>query len=340
MRWKAVDSRTKEDLPARADKAWEWAAFVGEGPGPFEARPAAASAVEDTATVLVVGNVAVAHEITERLLTEGLVPVVAQTGSDAQRFVRDRIPAAIFLGPSLGEDPYAIVRALRSDERLAFVPVFFFASRKEEGDIGRGIAAGADDVFEHIRDAERATGFADRVVARIARFRALSQLALLDPLTGLHNRRFMNDRLPAEIARAQRTGVTLAMSLIDLDGFKTINDTFGHVAGDRALVAFSDALRAGSRSYDAICRFGGDEFVWLLPACDASSASAACAQLRARQAWALPGLPVFTFSAGLAQFPDDGGSWTDLFHVADRNLGEAKRTGRSRTVYRRTPTPP
>jgi len=144
----------------------------------------------------------------------------------------------------------------------------------------------------------------------------------------------MNERLPAEIARAQRAGVTLAMSLIDLDGFKTINDRFGHVAGDRALVAFAVALRAGSRSYDAICRFGGDEFVWLLPACDASSASAACAQLRARHAWALPDLPVFTFSAGLAQFPDDGGSWTDLFRVADRNLGEAKRSGRNRTVYR------
>jgi diguanylate cyclase (GGDEF)-like protein len=150
----------------------------------------------------------------------------------------------------------------------------------------------------------------------------------------------MNDRLPAEIARAQRAGVTVSMSLIDLDAFKTINDSFGHVVGDRALVAFADALRAGSRSYDAICRFGGDEFVWLLPACDATSAGAACAQLRARRAWALPGLPVFTFSAGLAQFPDDGGSWTDLFHVADRNLGEAKRTGRSRTVYRRTPAPP
>jgi diguanylate cyclase (GGDEF)-like protein len=318
----------------------DWAAFVGEGPASSGAPPAAASAVEDTATVLVVGNVDVAPEITGRLLTEGLAPVVAQTGSDAQRFVRDRIPAAIFLGPSLGDDPYAIVRALRSDERLAFVPVFFFASREEEGDIGRGITAGADDVFEHIHDLERARGFADRVVARIARSRAISQLALLDPLTGLHNRRFMNDRLPAEIARAQRTGVTVSMSLIDLDAFKTINDSFGHVMGDRALVAFADALRAGSRSYDALCRFGGDEFVWLLPACDATSAGAACAQLRARRAWALPGLPVFTFSAGLAQFPDDGGSWTDLFRVADRNLGEAKRAGRSRTLYRRTPAPP
>jgi two-component system, cell cycle response regulator len=340
MRWKAVESRTKEYVPARVANAPDWTAFVGEGPASRDALPAAASAVEDTATVLVVGNVGVAPEITERLLAEGLAPVVAQTGSDAQRFVRDRIPAAIFLGPSLGDDPYAIVRALRSDERLAFVPVFFFATRKEQGDIGRGIAAGADDVFEHVHDLERARGFADRVVARIARSRTLSQLALLDPLTRLHNRRFMNDRLPAEIARAQRAGVMVSMSLIDLDAFKTINDTFGHVVGDRALVAFADALRAGSRSYDAICRFGGDEFVWLLPACDTTSAGAACAQLRARQAWALPGLPVFTFSAGLAQFPDDGGSWTDLFRVADYNLGEAKRAGRNRTVYRRARTPP
>ncbi len=227
-----------------------------------------------------------------------------------------------------------MVRRLRTQDRLAFVPVFFFARAGERGAVGRGIAAGADDVFEPVHDPEWPSEVAERIIARIARSRSLSQLALLDPLTALHNRRFMNERLSAEIARARRSSSDLSMSLIDLDQFKAINDAFGHRAGDRALVAFARALRGGARSYDVLCRYGGDEFVLLLPGCDASGARAVCGQLRARHAWDLPDLPVISFSAGIAQFPDDGASWADLFGVADANLRRAKEAGRDRIVGR------
>jgi two-component system cell cycle response regulator len=288
----------------------------------------------DGFTILVVGNTTATAGIMQRLSSAGFAVVCVRTAEDAQRFSSTRIPAAVFLGPAAGVDPYAIVRRLREEDRLAFVPIFVFDETGDGDRIGRAVAAGADDAFGPIHDTDGAYDLVERVVARVARARSLAQLALLDPLTGLHNRRFMNDRLPAEIARAGRTNATLSLSLVDLDDFKAINDTFGHLAGDGALAAFGRALREGLRSYDVVCRFGGDEFVLLLPGCGASDARTVFAHLRAQHAWDVPGLPAVTFSAGIAQFPDDGATWTDLFEVADRNVRRAKEGGRNRTFGR------
>jgi diguanylate cyclase (GGDEF)-like protein len=155
---------------------------------------------------------------------------------------------------------------------------------------------------------------------------------MLDPLTDLQNRRFMNERLPAEIARAGRARARLSIGVIDLDEFKQVNDRFGHAAGDRALVAFARALRSELRSYDIVCRFGGDEFVVLFPDCGVRGGHAALNQLQTRRSWAVQDLPVVSFSAGLAQFPDDGCSWRELFDVADENVRDAKAGGRGRTI--------
>jgi diguanylate cyclase (GGDEF)-like protein len=142
----------------------------------------------------------------------------------------------------------------------------------------------------------------------------------------------MNERLPAEVAHARRNGTTFAIAFVDLDKFKRLNDSFGHAAGDRALAAFGRVLRSGLRLYDVACRFGGDEFVVLFPDCNAQGATAALTKLRSERAWVLSDLPAVTFSAGIAQFPDDGRSWAEIFEVADRNLRSAKRGGRGRTV--------
>jgi len=162
--------------------------------------------------------------------------------------------------------------------------------------------------------------------------RTLEVLALHDPLTELHNRRFMNDRLPAEVARAARTKNELAIAIVDLDEFKPINDTLGHASGDRALRAFARALSTGLRSYDLVCRFGGDEFVVLFPDCGAAGARTALSQFRSRRSWALADVPVVTFSAGIAEFPRDGRLLEELFEAADKNLRLAKQLGRDNIV--------
>ena len=228
-------------------------------------------------TILVIGDAIGRSEVLAGVEAAGCSVSVAPTPDDAKRLVADRLPAAIFVGASRGADPYAMVRWLRGQGRLSFVPLFFCPSAGDGNQSGQAIVEGADDVLTVTTTA--VGDIARQVVARVVRAQALADLAMLDPLTQLHNRRFMSDRFPAEIARAQRTGVTLSLALLDLDEFKTINDTFGHFAGDQALVAFAEALRAGLRSYDIICRFGGDEpqnrcFL----GCDASGARTVLAQ--------------------------------------------------------------
>lgn len=282
-------------------------------------------------SILVVGDVALGPRVMQRLAAFGFTIQRALDADDGLGTWTERVPAAIALAPFNGADPFAVVRRIRTLDRAAFVPIFVFAAGSDGLRVSEGIAAGADDVFDASRDQG---GAAEQMVARIARARVLGQLALIDPLTELYNRRVMDDRVTAEISRAARGEKLLSLCLLDIDDFKSVNDLLGHSAGDRALVAFAQALRRNVRGYDIVCRFGGDEFVVVLPECGAEGARATLSHLRARRAWARDDLPPITFSAGVAQFPDDGRTLAELFEVADRNARHAKAHGRNSTVGR------
>lgn len=269
--------------------------------------------------ILVVGT-ELPRGVEQGLVAAGFAPCFERTLDAARSFLRERIPAAVVLGAMPGTEQLDLLRWVRAQERFAFVQVFLSPAVVP---VARALEHGADDVFD-TADPDAVL----RIGARIQRARSLAQLALLDPLTQLHNRLFMTDRLEAEIARAARADTVFSLAMIDLDHFKSINDTFGHLAGDRALVAFARARRRDLRAYDVPCRFGGDEFVVLFPDCDAAGARAALAKLRGLDGWVVDGLPPLTFSAGIAQFPGDGASWASLFDVADRNAMAAKRAGR------------
>ncbi len=260
--------------------------------------------------------------IGDSLKAAGFALVAVETNDEAQRFLVDSIPAALLLGWTAEERPHELVRHIRTQERLAFVQVIVLPSSPADLTMGAAITAGADDYLDVSRI--EASEAVDCILARISRARAQAELALLDPLTGLHNRRFMNDRLPAEIARTARAGDHLSLVLLDLDDFKSINDALGHTAGDRTLAAFAGSLSASFRSYDTTCRFGGDEFVVLFPSCDAACAAARLNHLRTKLAGTAWNPPCPTFSAGIAVSPADGASWDELFEVADRRLLEAK----------------
>ena len=275
--------------------------------------------------ILVVGDVTVAPTFVRKLSSDGLTLVGVANGNEARAFVSDRLPVAVLMSGGLRSvgEAFSLVQWVRAQQRLAFVQLFVSPATVSHG---TAVDLGADDVFARI-DEDAVTC----MLARIRRADALAQLALLDPLTQLHNRRFMNDRLQAEVSRAVRARATFSLALIDLDNFKDMNDTYGHAAGDRALVAFAAALRRDLRAYDVPCRFGGDEFVVLFPDCDGVGAQTALNQLRARAGWSVPGLPLVSFSAGIAQFPDDGEVWSRLFDVADRRTAAAKSIGGNQT---------
>ncbi|HEX3688865.1 MAG TPA: PAS domain S-box protein [Solirubrobacteraceae bacterium] len=161
--------------------------------------------------------------------------------------------------------------------------------------------------------------------------RELERLARTDSLTQLANRHVLQEALTREAARRAADGQQLALVLLDLDLFKQVNDHFGHPAGDAVLLEVARRLEDTVRTGEVLARVGGEEFAWLLPACDAEEAVAAADRARAAIASAPFGRAgTLTMSAGvgLVSTPSDGDA---LYRMADRALYEAKQSGRNRT---------
>ena len=163
----------------------------------------------------------------------------------------------------------------------------------------------------------------------------LREQALNDPLTGLHNRRYLYEVAPGVLDLARRQNLPVCVVLIDLDHFKLLNDTYGHQAGDLVLQRFSTLLKQMLRRSDVVCRHGGEEFVAVMPDIDGDDAQAMLLRLlEAFQALAPePGrrrTPNGTFSAGIALFPRHGSTLEQLLSRADRALYAAKGLGRAR----------
>jgi diguanylate cyclase (GGDEF)-like protein len=175
-------------------------------------------------------------------------------------------------------------------------------------------------------------------LALVSRSQRLLQLATSDPLTGLFNRGYVEDRLAIELSRARRYGKVLTLAVIDADRFKALNDTHGHAAGDFVLKKIGALLRDSFRQSDTTARYGGEEFVVLLPETDIEAARRKVESLRELvaatpiQLGLLAQSVQITISAGLASFPDDGDDAAELLAAADERMFRAKRQGRNLVV--------
>lgn len=160
----------------------------------------------------------------------------------------------------------------------------------------------------------------------------LRDQALRDPLTGLHNRRYLFEVAPGMVERARRLGSNLCVVLLDLDHFKAVNDNFGHDTGDAVLLRFSQLLTRTVRRSDIVCRHGGEEFVVVMPDIGAAGARSTLQRLleSCRALSPSGNLPTCTFSAGLVEFPGHGGTLDQLLTRADRAMYAAKNGGRAR----------
>lgn len=170
----------------------------------------------------------------------------------------------------------------------------------------------------------------------------LQEQVIQDPLTGINNRRYLDETLPRELARARREGYPLAVIMLDLDHFKQINDTYSHAAGDEVLKSLAALLKRGARESDVICRYGGEEFVAAMPGMSAERAlqridlwRTELAEMRVK--YGESDIRV-TLSAGVSEFPAHGDDMDTLLARADEMLYRAKSEGRNRiSVYGAAP---
>jgi diguanylate cyclase (GGDEF)-like protein/PAS domain S-box-containing protein len=162
----------------------------------------------------------------------------------------------------------------------------------------------------------------------------LREQVIRDPLTALHNRRYLDETLDRELARAKREAYQVALVMIDVDNFKEINDEHGHHAGDMVLKNLALQLTRQTRASDLVCRLGGDEFMLVLPKVSAADSLRLAEQYRAsfqESAAVLGGKEIrATLSLGVALFPDHGVTSREVIAAADRALYESKRKGRNR----------
>ena len=207
-----------------------------------------------------------------------------------------------------------------SEEELGYLTVFTRS---------HGRSFGEDDTSRLEELAERA----GPAIENARRFREARQLADLDALTGLHNRRYFHETLAREVARAQRYNRRLGLIVFDLDDFKDVNDRIGHLAGDAVLAELAERVRDVVRSADIACRVGGDEFAVILPESSLEDGD----QLYRRIQNAVASRPVESsgnkiyLSAGVAELsPDDDA--VSFFQRADEALYRAKEAGKARAV--------
>lgn len=197
------------------------------------------------------------------------------------------------------------------------------------------------DTTDHHRIEEAARLANDHLLSQLVENRnlqkALREQVIRDPLTLLFNRRYLDETLERELARAVREGYPVTVMMLDIDHFKRLNDTYGHLAGDEMLKATARTLEGKARLEDIICRFGGEEFAVILP-----KMSLATARLRA-EAWRssiaenVVHFGTFnlqaTISIGVATFPGDGKTRDELIDAADHALYRAKENGRNCTEF-------
>ena len=308
--------------------------------------PIRAVEVAEKGHILVVDDSRLVRHVVAGFLREGGYSVdEAENG----RVALDRMDAAdydvVITDLNMPEvDGFGVLEAVRRRPVGTEVIILTGAGAQDVGSAVRALRLGAHDFLskppsgaaEVIVTVERALEKKRLREANVRLVRQLESLTRTDPLTGALNRRAFDECLDRERARARRYDLPLSVIVADLDHFKRVNDTRGHTVGDEALKAFVQRTSKVFREGDSVYRYGGEEFVILLPHTDHEGALAAAERLVARVA-ASPLLggrePLrVTVSAGVASARGEALAHTDLVAAADGALYEAKRTGRNRAV--------
>jgi len=240
-------------------------------------------------------------------------------------------------------DPLRLCSQLRSLDRTRFLPIMLIADEGEDERIIRGLELGINDYVVRPIDREELTArlrtqvrrkrYNDHLRASVTQ---TIEMAVTDGLTGLHNRRYLDSHLQTLFDRASTRHRPLSLMITDLDRFKSINAAYGHDAGDAVLREFARRLRKNVRGIDLACRYGGEEFVVVMPDTEQKIAEKVAERIRSEIAevgFEIAGtmMPV-TVSVGVSSLKRGQDSVADLMKRADVALYEAKQSGRNRVV--------
>lgn len=286
--------------------------------------------------------------IERRLQREGYSVLTARDGSEAVEKAEKSLPDLVILDVMMPVmDGLEACRRIKENEATRDIPVIFLSARDETDMKVSGLTLGANDYISKPFKAEellarvsvaiRLKQERDRLRMNAeeatARAEVAQERAVTDPLTGLLNRYGLQHILAREHAESRRYTRSLSCLMVDLDNFKTVNDTYGHAVGDLALQQVAHILREAVRGSDTVFRYGGEEFLVLLPETDLEGATALAEKIRAA-ASSRPfgdGERVFnlTLSAGASTLCDNE-SGNDMIARADMALYHAKEGGRNR----------
>jgi diguanylate cyclase (GGDEF)-like protein len=249
--------------------------------------------------------------------------------SQLVEFQPDVILADVYMPGCSGPELAAVIR---QEEAFVGIPIVFLSRETDRMKQIAALGEGGDDFFTKPVSPDELVA---AVVARAQRGRRLRQFMEHDGLTGLYSHSRIIDQLEAALRRADRREGRLAVAMLDIDGFKLVNDTHGHLVGDQVLKALAHLLRQRLRLSDVLGRYGGDEYLVVLPDTDAAAALAKMDDIRRNFAAVEhdTGRRSFTVtvSGGIAEFPE-AASVHELIARADEALYRAKRAGRNRIV--------
>jgi diguanylate cyclase (GGDEF)-like protein len=294
-----------------------------------------------TLILIIEDDVGVRESLSDLLATRFEV-LSASDSAEGVELAREHRPDLILLDRFLPSgDGLAVLETLQGDLRTEAVPVIFLTGDADEATLERCLEMGAVDFIHKPASARELMARIDRALRQSEQQHRLRVLAQTDALTGLANFRSLTMRLEEEFRRASRYHYPLSVVVIDLDHLKAINDGMGHDVGNRAILALAGQLKGNLRESDFAARFGGDEFVALLPHQTSQEAAAFAERirtgLRAATVQRSDGRPApfgLSVSVGIADHTRETPreSTEVLLKAADAALYEAKREGRDRVV--------
>ncbi|HEX9881513.1 MAG TPA: PleD family two-component system response regulator [Hyphomicrobium sp.] len=300
---------------------------------------------EERARILVVEDDARAATRLQAWLTPLHEPVAVESPQDALRLLAAKEFDLLIVSLTLPDaDALRLCSQTRSLDRTRHLPIVVLVEPGDEARLLRALDMGVNDyvmrpidrneLLARIRTQVKRKRYSDHLRNRLEES---IEAAMIDPLTGLHNRRYMECHMATLVEDAQRSGRGLSVLLADIDHFKRVNDTYGHDVGDAVLREFSTRFRRNTRGIDLACRFGGEEFIVIMP--DTSMARAYQVGERLRVAIASdaflvhPGLGIhLTASVGIATLECPEDTPETVFRRADNALFAAKRRGRNRVA--------